>query len=390
MSARRIAFLYPGSLSVGGYTTHITELWKRLPEKLGRSVTLLLLPSQEGFTFPYTEGLTVTEAPVFFTGKKIPVLSKLLYQLWAFVHLLVLADLAVVYDRYATLNLAGPLAAFLRRRPLVVEVNGLVADEKKPAGFSQLIVALHDLLARWLFSRAATIIAVSEGLARAITHRYGADPKKITVIPNGVDTDTFTPADKTAARNKLDLPADKNILCYAGAFRAHQHLDALVPFLAALVKKNHDVLLVLAGDGPNRHHIQRSFHAAGLSDHVRFEGWVDYENIPDYLAAADLCLAPFAPNRLASPLKIYEYLACGRPVVAWRIEDIDFIEEHGLGLLVDDADLENAAESTAQLLANPVKQDTMRAHARDYAIRHATWDFVAQKTATLLTTVSRH
>ena len=203
-------------------------------------------------------------------------------------------DLVYVRGIHATVTPA--LAAGRLGRPLVVELNGLLEQEVK--GWRRAAVRKSH---RFTLPRTARVITVSPLLKDAIAMQYGYPEGRIDVIPNGVDTELFKPGDREEARKKLGLPLDRAILVCVAGFFPHHALDFLISAAAQA-----GALLVLVGkDGPSGGDI---VHA----------GRVAHERVPEYLAAADACAyvlkAPSAQFGF-SPLKLYEYMAAGRPVV---------------------------------------------------------------------------
>jgi glycosyltransferase involved in cell wall biosynthesis len=122
----------------------------------------------------------------------------------------------------------------------------------------------------------------------------------------------------------------------------------------------------------------------GLSDKFTFTGRLPYEQVPLYINAADVCVAPFIKERNSkiglSALKTYEYLACGKPIVASSIPGVqDLIESSGGGIPVTPEDPEKLAAAIVRLLSDEKARAAMGKKGRRYVVENHSWDGVARK-----------
>jgi glycosyltransferase involved in cell wall biosynthesis len=262
----------------------------------------------------------------------------------------------VVYVRGIHMTITPALAAGRLGKPLVVEVNGLLEYEA-PAGWRRAAVrATH----RFTLARAARVVTVSPLLRETLSGRYGFPSDRIDVVPNGADLRLFRPADRDEARRRLGLPIDRPIALCVASFYPHHAMGILVE-AAARAKF---LLVLVGGAGPK-------------SDGILSIGPVPHERVPEYVAAADVCAYVLrAPHQSFgfSPLKVYEYMACARPVAAATdLDEIrDFVNGSGIGVAVP---LEAGALAAAlgRLASDGALRDRLGRRGRELAESTYNW-----------------
>jgi len=197
------------------------------------------------------------------------------------------------------------------------EVNGLPSIELKyhyPAlkGSTVLSKIKEQEIATLLLADA---IICPSAVTRAFVTSLGTPREKITVIPNGVDTKLFTP-------QPLNPSSDSRTLLYVGTLADWQGLDLLIEAMSAIVAQS-PAKLKIVGRGRGRQHkdLAKRIRKLGLGDRVSIEPAVPHHEMPAIIAQADVCVAPLAYNdrnvtQGCCPIKVIEYMACARPIVA--------------------------------------------------------------------------
>ncbi len=240
----------------------------------------------------------------------------------------------VIYTRHAPIHVAPAIASSLTGTPLVLEVNGRTLEEaeQRDVHFASRLLLRTGLLARlerFSLRHAARTVAVSAGVADYLERSYRVDRSRVRVVANGVDVDRFRPVDPAAARHALGLPPDGPYVGWIGGLRPWQGVDSIVN--AADILRDHDppVRFVIVGEGEVRAGLEGFVHERHLDDRVRFVGAVEQARVPTYIGACDLCIHYPVKARAggSSPLKVYEYLASGRAVLAADV--VGFREEFG-------------------------------------------------------------
>jgi len=258
-------------------------------------------------------------------------------------------------------GLAAVLLGAAFRCPVVITLRGSIVR--------LATYPLHRPQLRFALSRAAKVIAVSASLKQAALD-LGIPAEKIRVIPNGVDPEQFAPMDRGEARRALGLPLDRTILLSVGGVNEGKGHHKIVGCLPDLVRERPDLLYVIVGDerpGDNaRPRIDRLVTDHGLEGHVLIAGERRHDEIPQWMAAADLfCLATRSEGWANVLL---EALACGCPVVSTRVGgNAEIVTGEALGFLVPPEDEGALREALRAALARPWDRDAMVRHARAHS-----------------------
>lgn len=216
-----------------------------------------------------------------------------------------------LYERY---NLYLPSGVWLRRKmnlPMLLEVNAPLYEERKKYDGIAL-----DRLARWTeryaWRGADYVLPVTQVLSDYVRDA-GVDESRIVVIPNGINPRRFGGVtDTEKAKAALGLPHCL-MLGFVGFMREWHGLDQVIRLVAEESGERYHALLV--GDGPARPELERLARSLGVADRVTITGLVERDRVANYIAAFDIALQPRVVA-YASPLKLIEYLALGRAIVA--------------------------------------------------------------------------
>ncbi len=282
----------------------------------------------------------------------------------------------VVMERYFNFGGEGVRAARRVGALGVLEVNAPIVDY--PGSPKRLVdrLLLVEPMRRWRDwqCRAAGLVVSP---SRAILPSW-LPPDKIVELEWGADTDRFHPG--APGQVPFERRAGDVVAVFAGAFRAWHGAIHLVEAMRRIEESQRApaLLAVLAGDGPELSRVREA--ARGLA-RVRFAGALAHDSMPALLASADIGVAPFdvgahAPLSIAfywSPLKVFEYMASGLPVVAPDIEGIRRIVNDGReGALYDPADA-GALARTLERLQDPAVRRPLGAAARERAVSDFSW-----------------
>jgi glycosyltransferase involved in cell wall biosynthesis len=267
-----------------------------------------------------------------------------------------------VYERFALFQALG--ARFARRGvPWILETNAMLTDEASRERSGVVLTGLSRRLEREAYHACTALIAISQALADRLVGEMGVPREKIAVIPNGVDVHKFDPAHVSSHRSN-----DAFTVLFVGSLASWQGLDVL---LRALV--NVPVNAVIAGDGPDRASLSALAEQLGVANRVQFAGRVAPENVPALMASADVCYSGHSAFR--SPLKLYEYMAMGRPIISSAVPDAQSALVDGQsGFLFAPGDVDDLAAALRKALAARECLTTMGQRARKDAVDHHSWD----------------
>jgi glycosyltransferase involved in cell wall biosynthesis len=287
----------------------------------------------------------------------------------------------IVYERLSLFGSAGRRLAAATGAVHVLEVNALLAEEEAEWRGLKL-AALARRRERAVLLGADLRVAVSDEVAKAVSDVAPGRPTAI--VPNGFDADLFAHLPERAeARTFLGLPVDRALIGFAGSLRPWHGLDVAIQALAALPGS----ILAVAGEGEVRAGLESRAHEIGVADQVIWVGQLPHHLIPGFLAALDVAILPY-PARVDfsfSPLKLFEYLAAGVPVVASDLGQIRRVLEDGRwGVLVRPSDPLALADGVRTVLEDPTGAGKVAARARRLAFQEHTWEQRARALTELL------
>jgi glycosyltransferase involved in cell wall biosynthesis len=292
------------------------------------------------------------------------------------------ADL--VYERSTLFGFGGLDLARALGVPHVLEVNAPLCDEQERArGLHLGDVARAIEAAVWRGTDA--FLAVSEEI-RAQAEALDIAPARLHVLPNGVDAARFAIAPETAAqvRRAWGL-GDGPVIGFVGSLKAWHGTDVLVDAFAQIAPRFPAAKLLIVGEGPTAAALRQQAIRHGITASVCFTGAVDHGHIPALLAAMDVTVAPYraTDDFYFSPIKVYEYLAAGKPVIATPIGQIAALVEAGYVEPAPAADAAGLAAAIAAVLADPAAAGARAARGRAWTLAERTWAANARRVVEL-------
>lgn len=258
------------------------------------------------------------------------------------------------------ISIVPAIFARLRKAVLIYEVND---DPYAYATRNAQSTGILTRLERWLAIRTdemilswcdAAFVITREIKHRIIQHLPQINPTKLHVLPSGANTEMCRPMDQGHCRSMLQLDHVRKYIGFIGTLLGHQGVNTLIDAAPSILETFPDACFVVIGEGPMKHPWRKQVEERSLQDCFLFTGQIDYEQTPLWINAMDICAAPFlADAGLSSPVKIFDYMACGRPVVASRIPGTtDIFEDSGAVRLVKPEHKDALAAAIVDVLAN--------------------------------------
>lgn len=282
----------------------------------------------------------------------------------------------VIYERYALFSFAGMEYAQASGVPGLLEVNAPLIEEAARYRGLDRIAAAREASER-AFSAATRLVAVSEEVASWLRTQVDP-PDRTVVVPNGVAPGRFPEGLRPA------IPHEPGTFTvgFVGSLRPWHGLSVLADAFLRLRALDPASRLLVVGDGPAREELVTALSNGGALEGARLTGAVSPEEIPALLASMDVAVAPYPAlsGFYFSPLKIYEYLAAGLPVVASRIGQITAIVQDGInGLLCAPGDAAGFAGALDRLRRDRDLCGKLGRGARASIGEEQTWDGVARR-----------
>lgn len=278
-------------------------------------------------------------------------------------------DIDVVCIRSQRTDLFASLASMITGRPTVLEVNG-------------------PLWTKFSAESATAIYTTSEKIMGINALRETVDinkiKKKLHIVTWGANIQRFNPKiDGEIFRRKLSLSNNVPIILYVGSFRSWHGLEEIVAASKLVLECLPETKFLMVGSGPLFNAISSFTKTRNLNESFIFVGKIPYKDVPYYVAAADICLAPFCPQRYAvmrefdfffTPIKLFEYMAAGKSIVSTNVGNIRKLIDSGrTGLLIKPSDSKALAEAILILARNKALANKLGINARKDAVNKFSW-----------------
>jgi glycosyltransferase involved in cell wall biosynthesis len=281
-------------------------------------------------------------------------------------------------------SLPAVLAAYLSRKPLHYDWDDWeekIWYESCGKGVrSRFIGSSFKLLERFLPLLADSTSCASNCLMD-LAEKFGVKKEFISYTPVGADLDTFRPGlNGEKVLKKYGITKNEYLILYIGQLHGAQYVDLLIRAANIILHERADVKFLITGEGFLEKQLYRLAEDLGLRHKVIFTGAVSHKEIPFYISAADVCVAPFKDtevSRCKSPLKIVEYMASGKAIVASDVGEVHKMLG-GVGLLVPSGDYHALAKGMLYLLNHKDLSSKLGLAARKRAEDKFNWSSTAR------------
>jgi len=218
----------------------------------------------------------------------------------------------VILETHIAFSRAGKIASEATGIPVVIDDCAPIWEEEQQYGVG--LKTFAENIHREVISNAKLLVAVNDTLRRFLVEE-GVSEDKVVTVENGIDEKIFYPRVNAGnIRLQHGIYDDAIVVGFVGSFQPYHRVDLLLKAYKNIVSER-KVHLLLVGDGRGYEDSITLARQLGLDNSVSFVGRVSYEEVPNYIAAADISIMP-ATNNYGNPMKIYEYLAMGKPIIA--------------------------------------------------------------------------
>jgi glycosyltransferase involved in cell wall biosynthesis len=382
MQESRVKILYLHRiLSKDGQAVHLEELIEAL-RGLGHEVILVGPASFGRSEFGHDPKLVTRFKQSI--PKKVYEIGECFYNIVGFFRLLsayLKFNPDVVYERCNLYSFAGVLLRKITQVPLILEVNAPLARERENfggVGFAKFAAAGE----RWIWRSADIVLPVTAVLAAEIA-KAGVASNRLVITSNAIDPNKFGPALNSAAAREEFGVSNKIVLGFTGFVRDWHGLDQAIDVLARpdLPANTH---LMIVGEGPAIPDLKARAKGLGVEDRVTFTGLIDRSEIAQAVGMFDIALVPRCVE-YCSPLKLFEYMAAGKAILAPDQENIREILTSGIsGLLFQPNSPGAMADGIAQLVCDAALREMLGREAQSLISRRGyTWRANAERVSRL-------
>jgi len=280
----------------------------------------------------------------------------------------------IIHERFHVPNLQSiKIYEKLKTIPKVLEVNSLYIEDCIYHGKQKKVATEHR---DKLFKQCRAIITQTETLKNMIEKI--AD-KPVYVVPNGVDTELFKPGLYCEdLKKELNILDDDIVITFVGSFRRWHGVDQ-IPIIAKKLRKE-NIKFLLIGSGELFEYVNSI-----KTDNMILLGPKPHSMIPRYLALSDILIAPFDSNYFGennfwwNPVKLFEYMSAGKPIVSYNYEEIRKIVRDA-GLLASPGNLSDFINKLDYLIEDENLREELGKKGRRIAVKEYDWKIRARQT----------
>lgn len=258
--------------------------------------------------------------------------------------------------------------------PWIVHTEGILYQEAKSERKSIMLGGIARYLEMRTYRECDALVCVSETLKELVVRESGVPPEKVVVIPNGVDTDVFDPKQYEPKRLFPGFTVG-----FVGGLYMWQAVDLLLEAVHDLRAEGMDLSVVVVGDGIMYETWRTQAESLGIAANVAFMGQVLWAEVPEYIAGFDVCYTGQVEIQQVgrmyhSPLKLYEYMAMAKPIVASAFEDARrMIQDGETGFLFEPGNKEELKRVLTRAYQSQEQLSLMGQQAREVVLAQHSW-----------------
>lgn len=356
---------------LGGVENSVYELTKHL-RSLGNEVTVVTCdPDRTGFKdgawrLPPSMRLQGNWGEIYFCPSILKVLKKLCFDV---VH-------AHTPRKFFAESVAVFKLFYKRNLPFVVSIR--LINVSLPSLLRGISDTYRKTVERIVFHLADRVVVQTQSNRKLLIEKCGVDTDKILIIPNGVDTEMFDPKTKPLLNKRPEIEG-KRVIVSGGRFTSQKGFEYLIKALPLVKAEINDVVVVLAGSGPQEESLVELSKDLNVDDSVVFIGNVSHDKMPAFLASGDIFVLPSLSESF--PNIVLEAMAMEKAIAATKVGVIPEILKDGFAAsLVNPASPQELSKSILNLLSDNSLRKKIGKNARELVEKEYSWDIVASKT----------
>jgi len=356
--------LYP--YVIGGSPIHCHEL-SNYQSNNGLDITVLTVKRDkkiENLTYGYTlKQFKWIKMPWDFLGMENPISPGLWWKICTSDFDLLHAHSHLFFTTFFSI-----LISKIRNRPCVVTVHGVKAVRSKATNLFQELWL--QILSRYIFKISDKIICLTQVDADQIKI-YGADEKKIEIIPNGINIDLFHPSS-----------IQGNYILWVGRFVEEKGLTYLIDAIEDVVKNFPNKKIVLVGDGPLKKEIVEKIYKKDISKYFEIKDNCSQKEISQLMKECELFVLPSLQEGF--PKSLLEAMACGKPVITTNgLKEI----VNDAGITVPPGSVEELRNAIVALLSDSHKEKICGEQGRKFVEENWSWNIITKKIENVYTSI---
>ena len=290
------------------------------------------------------------------------------------------ADIVHFQKCYYYVSLPALLSAFILRKPVHYDWDDWETKIFYYSNPKQKVVGEFIDIFERLLPLVVDTVSVSSRRLRGLCIKRGMKEENIFWAPVGADTQEFRPRKEAADKVRSSFKIKGELVIYAGQLHGGQYAELFIKASCKVLKAKPSTTFMIVGDGYRKKELENLAEELGVRDKFIFTGAVEHSQVPEYINAADVCVACFEDNditRCKSPLKIAEYLACGKTIVASDVGEVRRMVGPA-GIVVKAGDYGSLAEGIIKALNDPKLREKLEVLARKRSEEYYNWGFTAK------------
>ena len=290
----------------------------------------------------------------------------------------------IFYSRNSACSMIALFVSKVVKKPCLIEINDITEERHRFIKISKLKRVWVKLYHFINYRLANYLLPVTESIKNWIIDNYSVNQKKIVVCSNGVNIERFQPKPIIQARKRYKIPIESKVILSLGSLFPWSGIEILIESAPKIIKVFPQSLFVIgSGEEPYLSELKKRAEKKNVKKHFLFYGFIPWNDASWFISIADVCACPYilkSDRTGLSSLRVFSYLACGKPVVGSNIKGLgDMLKNHRIGISVPVGDSDLLAESIIALMSDDNLMRNMGMKGRKCVIENYSWPIIVNK-----------